>query len=230
MATKTKDRRARIEEMRRAQARAERRKTLGFVSVAVVIGLLLIAVPVGQAILKARNDPARRPLSAFGVAPAAAGCSPIDNPKVTAAGLHIGPGTNQPTKTRARYSTVPPTSGEHFAVTASLGRKFFGPNDAPKMEELVHNLEHGYTVVWYDDTVRGAQLDTLRDLLARVAKDSPKFIVAPWDPSYGRFPAGMHIGVSTWGHRQLCGKVSGEVIGAFVKRFPPAQAPEPNGA
>lgn len=230
MATDTRDRRARVEEMRRAQARAERRKTFGFIAVAVVVGLVLVAIPVAQVILKARNDPARKPLSAFGVAPAAAACSPVESPAVTAAGLHIGPGTNQPTKTRARYSTVPPTSGEHYNLTAALGRKFFAPNDGPKMEELVHNLEHGYTVLWYDDTVRGAQLDTLRDLLARVTRDSPKFVVAPWDPSYGQFPAGKHIGLATWGHKQLCGQLSGEVVGAFVKRFPPSQAPEPGGA
>ena len=35
------------------------------------------------------------------------------------------------------------------------------------MEVLVHNLEHGYTVVWYDSTVTGAQL-TAAGVPARV--------------------------------------------------------------
>jgi hypothetical protein len=39
----------------------------------------------------------------------------------------------------------------------------------------------------------------------------------------------MHVGMATWGHKQLCAKVSGEVVAAFVQRFPPSQAPEPAG-
>ena len=72
------------------------------------------------------------------------------------------------------------------------------------MEQLVHNLEHGYTIVWYDDTIKGDQLDELKDIAASARTEDAvgptgKFIVSAWDDAYGDFPSGKHIGISHWG-------------------------------
>ena len=32
-------------------------------------------------------------------------------------------------------------------------RKFYTEDDRPELEALVHNLEHGYTILWYDETI-----------------------------------------------------------------------------
>ncbi|HEX6304870.1 MAG TPA: DUF3105 domain-containing protein [Anaerolineales bacterium] len=44
------------------------------------------------------------------------------------------------------YNTDPPTSGQHYAQPAEAG--FY--EEAPVDEQLVHNLEHGHIVVYYN--------------------------------------------------------------------------------
>ena len=243
MANKTKqlekDRRARVEAMRREQQAKERRKSLLFIIVAVVLGVGLVAAAALPAVLKSRNDPAKKSIESFGVSAAAASCDAPTTDKVTGNNVHVGPGTNQPNKTKVKYAEVPPSSGEHFVQPVMPAKAFYSPSDRPALEQLVHNLEHGYTLLWYDKTVTGEQLKTLKDLADRARNEeavgpSHKFIVSAWDDSYGAFPSGKHIALSHWGakegHRQLCGQVSGAVVADFVKKFPASDAPEPNTA
>jgi hypothetical protein len=107
------------------------------------------------------------------------------------------------------------------------------------MERLVHNLEHGYTIVWYDSTIKGDALQELKDLAVSArssdqAGPGTKFITSPWDDAYGKFPSGKHIAMSHWGaadsHVQLCGKVSGPALDTFMTKYPSTDAPEPNVA
>lgn len=225
-----KDRRAKVAEMKKAQAQAERRKTMLFVVIAAVVGLGLIAAAAVPAYLNARNDPANKAFTAIGVPAAEAACDGPTNDEAGGAGAHIGPGTDQPDKTRVDYSTVPPSSGEHYSEWV-LDRRWFAPDDQPVMEQLVHNLEHGYVVIWYDDTIRDQQLTDLEGLRERLAGErAGKVIAAPWDTSYGELPEGKHVAMSVWGHRQLCGQVSGEVVSAFSEQFPVTVAPEPGAS
>ena len=61
--------------------------------------------------------------------------------------------------------------------------------DRPPVETLVHNLEHGYTVLWYRE---GAPDDVVDDA-ERAAKTfggddydpADKFIAAPWSEADG---------------------------------------------
>jgi Protein of unknown function (DUF3105) len=229
--TSEKDRRARVEAMRREQAAKERRKSTLFVVIAVIVGLGLVAAAAVPAILKNRNDPAKKALSSFGVSTAAASCSAATNDKPSGGQDHKAQGTV------VAYDHVPPSSGAHWAVPAISSRAFYTTKDRPAMEELVHNLEHGYTVLWYDSSVKGAQLSALEDIAvsarSQKAVGPSKFIVSAWDPAYGAFPAGKHIAMSHWGaktaHRQLCGQVSGPAVASFVKRFPYTDSPEPAG-
>jgi Protein of unknown function (DUF3105) len=231
-----KERRAKIEEMRRQQAAAERRKTAIFVGGSIVIGLGLIGAAVAPAVIKNINDPAKKPLSSFGVSVADASCDAPTDDAAKGGGQHVGPGTQAPNELTVKYDTVPPSSGKHYQDPMELERKFYQAKDRPKMERLVHNLEHGYTVVWYDDTVTGDQLKDLENIASKIGGDpkTRKFIVSAWDPAYGAFPSGKHIGISHWsakqGHRQMCGKVSGAAIGDFIQKYPQTDAPEPNAA
>ena len=151
--------------------------------------------------------------------------------------VHVGPQTNQPNVTKVKYDTVPPSSGKHFVSPAYPALPFYTAADRPKMETLVHNLEHGYTVLWYTKDTPPAQVDELKKIADRarsMPETSGKFIVSAWDDSYGTFPAGKTIGMSHWGattaHRQLCGAVSGEAVKAFVTSYPYSDSPEPQGA
>jgi len=235
-----KSRKETLEAMRREQRAAERRKTLLFVGIAAVVAIALVGVATFGFLREKANDPASKALSTFGVSAADASCDAIVDDKATGSSVHVGPGTDQPDKTTVKYATVPPTSGEHFNQPDISGRNFYTSEDAPPVEQLVHNLEHGYNVLWYDDTVGADQRDVLEDLATRTAamdETAGKVKVVPWDTSRGEFPEGKHVAFSHWsggdtqmGHRQVCGSLSGEAFESFIKKYPRTDAPEPNGA
>jgi len=229
--TAEKDRKARVEQMRKAQEAAERRRTLLVVGAAVVAVLVLT----GVVFKVVRDAQAEKDPATVGVAAAAASCDPVTNDPVTASGVHVGPQTDQPNVTKVAYKTVPPTSGEHFVSPEYPSRPFYTKDDRPAMETLVHNLEHGYSIVWYTSATPQAQIDQLKklsDQARQMPETSGKFIVSAWDDAYGKFPAGKTIGVSHWGaktgHRLMCGAVSGEAIKSFVTSYPSTDSPEPN--
>jgi len=229
-----RDRRAKVEAMRREQQARERRKSLLFIVVAVVVGLGIVAAAAVPAYLKNRNDPANKALGTFGVAAAAADCSDVQTKDGTdgeAFRTHVDDGTKE------NYETVPPSYGPHWGAPVFPARTFYTTRDRPAMEQLVHNLEHGYTILWYDNTIKGEDLSTLEDLAVSasnsdMAGPGNKFIASAWDDSYGTFPSGKHIGMSHWGakasHIQLCGAVSGEAVQTFMTQYPSTDAPEPN--
>lgn len=229
----TADRKARLEEVRKAQQAAERRRTMLVAGAAGVVVIGLVAA-VGVVI---RNQIAASDMTKVGVTAAAASCSAETKDAVTGVSAHVGPGTDTPNETTVQYATIPPSSGKHFASPISPARAFYTASDRPVLETLVHNLEHGYTVVWYDETTPKAQQDELKKL-APLARDDdnagPKFIVSAWDKTRGAFPAGKHIAMSHWGaktgYRQLCGQVSGEAIQTFVQSHPYTDSPEPTAA
>ena len=100
----------------------------------------------------------------------------------------------------------------------------------------MHNLEHGYTVLWYDGTkVKDTTLlKDVADQANKVTEASGKFKVVEWDASRGAFPADKPYALSHWakdaGHRQLCGDLSGQVIIDFVKKYPKDDTQEPGAA
>lgn len=217
--------------------------------------VVLLAGVITYGIIDARNkaeanNPANLIMS-IGVPAAAASCDPPTTDPASGGSEHVGPGTNQPNVTKVTYSTVPPSSGAHFATPAPSSPPFYAPADAPAVETLVHNLEHGYTVLWYlpaEASAKGSELRRLADVASTLPASAGKFIVAPWNEAYGAFPAGKKYALSHWsatgtatgngqggaqtqaGHRQLCGDLSGEVVKAFVSQFPKTDAPEPNAA
>jgi Protein of unknown function (DUF3105) len=230
-----RDRRARVEAMRQEQLAKERRKSTIIVAIAVIVGLVIVAAAAVPAYRKKHNDPAKKSLSSFGVSAAAASCSSVATTKGTntdALRKHVTEGTVE------KYKTVPPSYGPHWPTPVVGSRPFYTVKDRPQMEQLVHNLEHGYTIIWYDATVKGAQLTALKNLSssarARNETAPSKFIVSAWNNSYGKFPTGKHIGISHWGtadsHVQLCGKVSGAIVNTFIKNYPAADSPEPAAA
>ena len=240
MAGKTKqverDRRAKIEAMRKAEQAAQRRRSIGFLVVAVVVGIGLIAAVVVPSYLDKKNDPANKTLSSLGVSTAAAKCGDVQTTKGTnndADRKHVEDGTVE------KYKTVPPSYGPHWSQPIYPAREFYTARDRPQMEQLVHNLEHGYTIIWYDDTIKGEARKQLEAIAASARRSDAagpgeKVIVSAWDDAYGTFPSGKHIGLSHWGaqasHVQLCGKPSGAVVDTFLKDYPSTDAPEANAA
>ena len=237
---KNVERRAMVEKMGQEQARKERMRsmtTLG-VCVLIVVGLLAAAlIPYLKEQQEAREG-AGKAVEKIGVTESAASCDAIETKPTDEKRNHIPDGTP------ITYADAPPSFGDHRPQPASFERKFYTTSDRPEVAQLVHNLEHGYTILWYDDTVadENEQLDDI-EAIAKKYSDV-KFIAAPWTKDDGdAFADGKHIALTRWsadaddpndnskqrGNWQYCGATSGKVVADFVNNWSSDEAPEPNG-
>jgi hypothetical protein len=228
-------RRAIAEQMRQEQARKERRRSLLILGscVVVVLGLLGTAVFVYVKDLREEKKARGTPLAQLGVETSAADCDSVKKAKATGNNDHIDPGTKIP------YPDAPPAFGPHWGnyLQGSEIRNFYTVEDRPEVERLVHSLEHGHTILWYDDTVKPGT-DAYKDVKAMSGKfaEEKKFIAAPWTKDDGKpFPTGKHVALTHWtgpedqqGITQYCGAPSGAVLAKFTKDYPASNAPEPN--
>jgi hypothetical protein len=224
----SQDRKARLAEVQDAQRAKERRIIVAIVA-AVTVVLLVLAGLVVYAISDARSQQ----LPNLGASAAQAGCDAATTDATTGGGEHVGPGTRKPDQTTVEYETVPPSHGPHFARPVLDGPTFYTEKDRPPVEALVHNLEHGYTVLWYDPAKAKGQEALLKDIAEKANKQPQaqgKFIVVPWESERGAFPDGKPYALSHWskdaGHRQFCGELSGQAVIDFIEKFPQSDAPE----
>ena len=244
--SKNRTRRETVEQLRREAQRAERKRTLLVVAACGAVALLIVGLA-GWTLYKNSREEARaagQDLTELGVPAGAAGCSPVARASASGSGRHLPDGTP------IRYDQAPPAYGSHYGPTAPFGRTFYSPDDRPLLGNLVHNLEHGYTILWYDDTLAedSAAMATLEAIGAKAAGEQKytagKFIVAPYtSDDAGSFPEGKHVALTHWsatfedglpvnqeGVTQYCSKVSGEVVADFVQANPFTSSPEPNAA
>ena len=183
----SQDRKARIAELQQQEKARENRVRIQIIAVATALLLVLGAV-IAYAIVDAGKQRPEVAISAIGVPASAASCDPATTDKAGGNGNHV----DRTATPKVKYDTVPPSYGPHFdqpAVTKS--RAFYTAADRPPMEVLVHNLEHGYTVLWYDQAsgeAKKAALEELAKVTNKLDAASDKFIVSAWDPSYGELP------------------------------------------
>nr|WP_157345956.1 DUF3105 domain-containing protein [Nocardioides sp. MAH-18] len=233
--------------MRKKQKSAERRRGTVIVVVCVLVALAIVGIA-AVPIIKDKLD--ERELSNTALADlgsAASACEKITTKKAEGNQEHV------PVGTEVDYPDSPPAFGKHWneagVAPAPFARKFYTTEDRPEIEALVHNLEHGYTILWYDETIADDD-DALADVQAIAEKfdgDSlrDKFIAAPWqksDDDEGTFPEGQHVALTHWsaggvgetdttkqvGVWQYCSAPSGEAVEDFVKKYPYFDSPEPD--
>lgn len=235
----------RAEAERVAAARRRREKIrawlyLGLISV-VILGLAVVLFVVPY--LKGRAEDNRikgLQLAGIGSSAGAAGCRPIRTVPVVApqAGWHVQPGTH------LSYGDAPPAYGKHWSqyLEMSQYRTIFTARDRPPKEQLVHSLEHGHTVVWYDETIANdskqlAELTKIGDRL--VVADG--VVIVPWlssgpNPDGPQFPGGAHLVLTHWagggddgaGVWEYCAGVSGAALKSFMLAYPKSDSPEPD--
>ena len=237
---KDRDRRAVVEQLRRDQQRRERRRTVVVISACAVVALVIVgaaAVP----LIKQRQLTGGS-LTDIGASRSDAGCRAVVEKKATGNQDHKDVGTV------IKYADAPPAFGPHYPTPADFSRKFYTAKDRPQIEYVVHNLEHGYNLLWYDDTI-GKSQDRVAEIKAIAAKFAgtkltDKFIALPWTGKDGKaFPKGTHVALTHWsagkdpadvskqrGVWQYCAKPSGAVVDTFVKDWPYSDSPEPQGA
>lgn len=237
------DRQAVIDKIRKQQKGSERRRGLMIVGVCATIALLIV----GAAAYKPIKDwyDLRKfegvELAKIG-APASA-CQKVTTKKATGNQQHVEPGTP------LSYTDAPPAFGEHYPTPDPMERKLYTADDRPELGTLVHNLEHGYTILWYDETA-AKDSETMQEIEAIASKFEGssnfrfKFKAVPWtkdDENGAKFPAGEHIAFTHWsaggagetdtkkqvGVWQYCSEPSGAALEDFMLKYPYLDSPEP---
>lgn len=237
------ERRAAVEQIRRQQKRADQRQGMVIIGVSIVIMVTII----GAASYKPVKDwwderkYAGKSLSEIG-APAADACGELITKKASGEQGHVDPGTPVP------YEDAPPAFGMHENSPEPIKGKFYTEDGRPNVEKLVHNLEHGYTLLWYDESVAedDEQIAMLRAIAGKLDSTTnyrDKFKIVPWLESDGEpFPDDQHIALTHWakesteegdkegssyGIWQYCSETSGEALDDFMKKYDYTNSPEP---
>lgn len=223
-------RKRQLEEEKRRARKRERVRTWAYGGVGVVVGGAIIAAVLVPELTKP-TPVANRALTAFGVRAAQAGCTTVESP-TTPPDREIGPGSAHAGTTTGHYTQAPPVGGDHYATPLSTANQhYYGPTTKPKLEQLVANELANDTVVWYLPSAGPKEQKTLQQLATNLAANGRGYVImAPWWPTYAKFPAGKQIALATKGHVQYCAKVSGEAVGAFLDRFPNLAATNPSTA
>lgn len=238
--SKDSERRARIDQLRQEQARKERMRSMLILGVCVVAVLGLLAAALVP-YFKDRNETkalASKSVAKIGVSEEAASCEAIKTTPTDENQTHI------PSPTPIDYQDSPPSFGPHRPQSAPFERRFYTGADRPEIPELVHNLEHGYVILWYDESVADdqTQMRYIKAIADKFGDDDVRFIAAPWTSDDGdAFPDGKHIALTRWtadakspgdeklqrGNWRYCGSTSGAVVSAFVAKWPNEESPEP---
>jgi Protein of unknown function (DUF3105) len=240
--TDKSDRRAVLESMRTQQKNADRRRNLMIVGACCLVALLIVGAA-AYAPLKNRLD-----LAAFNstkladIGAKASVCGKIATKPATGSQDHA----TEPEP--LTFADSPPAFGRHYDVWEGMERKLYTKEDRPPIGRLVHNQEHGYTILWYDETAAkdDEQMRLLRGVAAKFKGTDNlrlKFKAAPWLKSDGAaFPKGQHIAFTHWsaggvgeaangeqvGATQYCSEISGEALEKFMLKYPYTDSPEPS--
>jgi hypothetical protein len=227
------ERKRKLEALKREQQRKEQRKTRLTIAISTLAGLALVGAVVVPSVNKSRKEAAdkkkleaeaKNPMANFGVKLADAACldEKVDNP-IPEGNQHVNPGVT------VEYPVIPPDGGKHTAgQTVAIDAGFYARDADVVIEHAVHDLEHGVVVGWYDKALPQAEVDALQKIGASATNKKLRFVAIPWDRD--NFPDDKHFVLTSWGHTQRCGKVSGEAIDAFVKKNQDSKvAPEAGG-
>jgi len=122
-----------------------------------------------------------------------------------------------------QYNSDPPTSGPHYAQEAEAG--FFDTNIYTyPAGYLVHNLEHGYVIFWYNcDLLEESACSELKSQVRSVMDDlgGTKMIAYPWSS------IDVPLVMTSWERLQRFETFDAEKAKAFYKANL-NRAPEPN--
>ncbi|WP_299051123.1 DUF3105 domain-containing protein [uncultured Nocardioides sp.] len=242
------DRRAVADKMRKQQKRGEKRRNFAIVGVCVLIALLIVGAAAFQPVSQWWNLRQYEDASVADIGAPADVCTDYETKPADGNQQHVPQGTP------LTYPDSPPAFGRHWENWDGFDRKFYSASDRPELGMLVHNLEHGYTILWYDDTVAddAEQMEEIRALSEKFEGSEDlrnKFKAVPWTSEDGDpFPDGQHIAMTRWsagnnptavedgiieegaqtGIWQYCSEPSGAALDSFMTEFPYTDSPEPN--
>ena len=198
-----------LEEQRRAAAKARRNRFL-MIGLVVLIVLALIGLAIAQQISQRNADLAQQ--EAVEEKLAQLGCDPgVEQADAGAGHLETAQAQLVANAPETLYPDRPASSGQHYPAWVKTG-----VYDVQIDERLlVHNLEHGYVVAYYDEGAEPAQLEELKTYAGEaIDGDFPKLIVAPWEDDLEGEANFTWVG---WNFRQSCEQFDSDVFEVFLK-------------
>ncbi len=122
------------------------------------------------------------------------------------------------------YNSDPPTSGRHYEE--HFASRFFDTSTYTYPEGfLVHNLEHGYVIFWYNCSLLTArECDGLKTEIKSIMDevDMYKVIAFPWNSLQ------QPVVMTSWGRLLRFEQFDTQIAAAFIEKYQNA-APEPQG-
>jgi hypothetical protein len=201
---------AKVQLQRAAEARARRARLLTFV----VLGLL-VAAGIGALVWKQAEN--KKALAAqeerAKAALAEAGCETIEHLEDVGAG-HLDNTTLKDQPPDVLYPDRPAYGGQHYGNWIMTGVY----DDLIDERALVHDLEHGYILGYYDEGADEAEVAELKAVAQeQIDGDFPKIIVSPWDGDFSQ--EGKNIAFVAWDNRQMCEKFDEDLFVTFARQF-----------
>lgn len=124
------------------------------------------------------------------------------------------------------YNSNPPAGGTHYAEDFS--EKFYQESDLATLPSnpegyLVHSLEHGYVIFWYNCQVSGIDCSALKQTIQTVMDETgnTKLIAFPWTDM------DVPLSMTSWGRILKFTQPDAAQMKQFVERNR-YHAPEPN--
>jgi hypothetical protein len=233
-----------IDDIRRKQKSAEKRQGAIILIACIVVAVVIVGLAAFNPIRTwfEQQKYADDDISEIGGPPSVCGDIVTKNAK--------GNGEHRPTGEQVEYDDAPVAFGPHWneggVAPVSIEKRFYTDDTRPELEALVHNLEHGFTILWYDEDAAddAGQVGEIKAIAEKLSYSDTNnrlsFIAAPWTSDDGKdFPEGQHIAFTHWsadqesgkseGVWQYCSEPSGEALDAFMKDYPYYDAPEPIG-
>ncbi|MFI6373354.1 DUF3105 domain-containing protein [Streptomyces sp. NPDC050546] len=198
-------RKARIEEMRRAERARERRNRV----ITITLSTVIVAGLAGfgaYALNKAEEKDEQQ---------AAAAKKPVRGEKTWDA-KKLG---RNHVQAAVDYPMNPPVGGDHNQAWMTCDGTVY--TKAIGKENAVHSLEHGAVWVTYNDKAADADIKALGDKVSR----TPYTLMSPVDDQSGT------ITLSAWGYQLTVDKASDPRVEQFLTKYVQgAQTPEPGAA
>ena len=218
------ERQRRIDDAMKKQRGADKRRSYVIVAACVTVGVLIVGAAAFQPVKNWLDLRQYDSIELASLGSPASTCQDVVTKQAEGVSDHL------PTGTPIDYDVAPPAFGPHWneanVAPAPFTDKFYDTSDRPPLEALVHNLEHGYTIMWYDETVAddSGEMAQIQAIAKKFKADDTnfrlKFIAAPWtsdDEDGAEFPDGQHVAFTHWqgdadkstGVWQYCSKPSG---------------------
>jgi len=237
------ERQRRIDEAMSKQRGADKRRSYAIVGTCVVVAIVLVGAAAYRPIRNSLELSQYSDTELASIGAPASVCQKVETKEASGVSDHV------PTGQEVTYDVAPPAYGPHWnelnVAPAPFDDKFYDAEDRPELESLVHNLEHGYTILWYDETIAddADAVSEIRGIATKFQADDQnfrlKFIAAPWlpeDEGGKPFPKGQHVAMTHWqgdsesstGVWQYCSEPSGAALSTFMQDYPFTDAPEAN--